>query len=150
MSAREYPAAAAFEVTLALVDAAQAAGAAYRVGTGATAGSFLAGQGRPAFGGYMAPEGERIFEEMTRAGVLNFEMECSALLVLARLYGLRAGSVCSVIANRVTGVWGDEGGVARACRLGAEALARLARWDSARTLAGRAHLDATTMGKAAA
>ena len=141
----EYPAAASYEVTLALVDAARAAGAAHRVGAGATAGSFLAGQGRPAFGGYMAPEGERIFEEMKRAGVLNFEMECSSLLVLARLYGLRAGSICSVIANRMTGVWGDAGGVDQACRIGADALARLARWDVTREAAGHAHLDAATV-----
>ena len=128
----EYPAAASYDVTQALVDAARAGGAPFRVGTGATAGSFLAGQGRRALDGYMAPEGRRIFDEMKNAGVLNFEMENSALFVLARLYGLRAGSVCSVIANRMTGVWGDgTGGIERACRVGAAALAALARRDAA-------------------
>jgi uridine phosphorylase len=125
----EYPAAASYEVTLALVDAASAAKASHRVGVGATVGSFLAGQGRPGVGGYRSPEGRRIFEEMKAAGVLNFEMETASLLTLARLYGLRAGSVCSVIANRVTGKWGDQGGIARACLVGAEAVLRLSTWD---------------------
>jgi uridine phosphorylase len=125
----EYPAAASWEITRALVMAASEAGAAHRVGTGATAGSFLAGQGRPAFGGYMSPEGERILDEMKRAGVLNFEMETAALLTLARLFGKRAGSICSVIANRVTGEWGDEGGIALACRVAAEAVVTLAACD---------------------
>jgi uridine phosphorylase len=127
----EYPAAASWEITQALVTAAREAGAAHRVGTGATAGSFLAGQGRPAFGGYMSPEGERILDEMTRAGVLNFEMETAALLTLARLFGKRAGSICSVIANRVTGEWGDEGGIALACRIAAEAVVILSAGEEA-------------------
>lgn len=141
----EYPAAASHEVTFALVDAAAALGVAYRVGTGATAGSFLAGQGRPAFRHYKSPEGERIFEEMKRAGVLNFEMETAALLTLARLYGLRAGSVCSVIANRISGEWGDQGGIDRACRTGAEAVRRLAAWDAASAKLGRATLTLEAM-----
>lgn len=126
----EFPAAASWEVTLALVAAASEAGASHRVGTGATAGSFLAGQGRPSFGDYMSPEGERILEEMKRAGVLNFEMETAALLTLARLFGKRAGSICSVIANRITGEWGDRGGVLLACRIAAEAVVGLSAWDA--------------------
>ena len=42
-------------------------------------------------------------EEMTRQGVANFEMEASALLVLASLARCRAGVVCAVYANRTTG-----------------------------------------------
>jgi len=141
----EYPAAASHEVTFALVDAAAALGTPYRVGTGATAGSFLAGQGRPAFKHYKSPEGERIFEEMRRAGVLNFEMETAALLTLARLYSLRAGSVCSVIANRISGDWGDHGGIERACLAGAEAVRRLAVWDAASIRLGRATLTLEAM-----
>lgn len=89
----EFPAVASHEVTFALVDAAATNGFSHCVGTGATTGSFIAGQGRPGFNGYVAPEGERILEEMKRAGVLNFEMETAALLTLARIYGLRAGAI---------------------------------------------------------
>lgn len=125
----EFPAVASFEVTFSLVDAAVANEVTYRVGTGATSGSFFAGQGRPGYNGYMSLEGERILEEMKRAGVLNFEMETAALLTLSRLYGFRAGSVCSVIANRISGVWGENGGVSRACQVAADAVKRLTDWD---------------------
>lgn len=128
----EFPAVASFEVTLALSDAASALGHAYRVGTGCTAGSFLMGQGRPAFNGFMSPHGESIVEEMAGLGVLNFEMETASLLTFARIFGFRAGSVCSVIANRRTGIWGDNGGIEKACITGAEALWRLAKWDAGR------------------
>ena len=42
-------------------------------------------------------------EEMARQRVMNFEMEASALLVLASLARCRAGVVCAVYANRTTG-----------------------------------------------
>jgi uridine phosphorylase len=48
----EYPAAASFEVTLALVQAAEHFGFRYHVGVGCTTASFYAGQGRPSFGGF--------------------------------------------------------------------------------------------------
>src|SRR5213075_2272316 len=42
-------------------------------------------------------------EDMARQRVMNFEMEASALLVLASLGRCRAGVVCAVYANRTTG-----------------------------------------------
>ena len=39
----------------------------------------------------------------------NIEMEASAILTVANVYGLRAGAVCSVYANRVTGEFRTEG-----------------------------------------
>ena len=46
---------------------------------------------------------------MARQRVLNFEMEASALLVLATLARCRAGVVCAVYANRTTGAFvGDD------------------------------------------
>ncbi len=128
----EFPAVASFEATLALSDAANALGHAYRVGTGCTAGSFLTGQGRPAYNDFVSAHSQTIVEEMANLGVLNFEMETASLLTFARIFRLRAGSVCSVIANRRTGVWGDNGGIEKACLTGAEALWRLATWDRAR------------------
>lgn len=132
----EFPAVASYEVTFALADAARAQSATYAIGTGATTGSFFVGQGRPGFNDFMSPEGERIFEEMKRVGVLNFEMETAALLTLARLFGLRAGAICSVIANRMTGVWGNEGGVEKACVVAAEAVRNLTTWDEKTAASG--------------
>jgi uridine phosphorylase len=132
----EFPAAASHEVTFALADAAAASKVAYRVGTGATTGSFTVGQGRPGLNGFRSVEGERIFDEMKRVGIINFEMETAALLTFARIFGKRAGSICSVIANRVTGEWGDHGGIDTACLIGAEAVRRLTVWDRAAHEAG--------------
>jgi len=36
-------------------------------------------------------------------------MEASAILTIANVYGLRAGAICSVYANRVTGEFRTEG-----------------------------------------
>lgn len=137
----EFPAAASYEVTFALVDAARKKGATCHLGTGATTGSFTVGQGRPGCKNFVSLEGERLLEEVTRAGVLNFEMESAVLFTLSRIYGLRAGAVHSVITNRVSGGWGDEGGIATACNVAADALVQLALWDRA---CGEAHSPSLT------
>ncbi|MFI7585946.1 nucleoside phosphorylase [Spongisporangium articulatum] len=41
--------------------------------------------------------------ELNRLGVLNVEMESSAMYVVARLRGLRAGMICAASSNLVTG-----------------------------------------------
>jgi uridine phosphorylase len=72
-------------------------------------------------------------EEMARQRVINFEMEASALLVLASLARCRAGVVCAVYANRTTGefVEGDVKDAAEAAcvETGLEALLVLADMD---------------------
>lgn len=141
----EYPATASHEVTMALCEAVQSMGEPLHVGTGCTSGSFLAGQGRPGLNDFLPAEGVRIFAEMKQLGVLNFEMETSSLLTLARIFGFRAGAVVSVIANRITGVWGDDGGIEKACLAGAGALARLSRWDATAAAAGRKVLTLSDM-----
>jgi uridine phosphorylase len=124
----EYPAAASYEVTLALVEACERLSVPYHVGIAATTSSFFVGQGRMA-SGFRGRGGADVVAEMREAGVLNFEMEGSALFVLARLLGVRAGMVTSVIGNRVSGEWADRGGTERACRVAAEAVTILAEWD---------------------
>lgn len=133
----EFPAAASFEVTMALVEAAESFGYRYHVGTGCTSASFYAGQGRTAFGGYKLSDTDSFFEDIRKLGVLNFEMEAAALLTLARLFKLRAGVVASVIAQRLTGKWDDAGGEDRACRTGAEALRILHNWDEKKKKSGK-------------
>ncbi len=72
-------------------------------------------------------------EEMARQRVLNFEMEASALLVLAGLANCRAGVVCAVYAQRSTGdfVTGEAKGRAEAAcvETGLEGLLILAEMD---------------------
>jgi len=133
----EYPASASYEVTLALVEAAERLGVTYHVGIGCTTASFFAGQGRASFGGYKRSNADAMFMDMQRANVLNFEMEGAALLTLARLFRVRAGMVATVIAQRITGAWGDNGGIERACRVASEAIHILAEWDQKKAQFGK-------------
>ena len=79
---------------------------------------------------------------MARQGILNFEMEASAVLVLAGLAGCRAGVVCAVYANRRTGefVEGDvkDRAEAAAVDTGLESLRVLAEIDRQKSKAGAA------------
>jgi uridine phosphorylase len=47
--------------------------------------------------------------ELSRLGVLNVEMEASALFVIARQRGLRAGMICACSSNLVAGASVYEG-----------------------------------------
>ncbi len=120
-----FPAAASHEVTAALIAACQEHGVRYHVGTGATSASFFVGQDRANPAGYAPPGRGALLEELRAARVLNLEMEGATLLTLARLFGIRAGVISTVIANRVTGAWGDEGGIERVCEVAATAVTYL-------------------------
>ena len=131
----DYPASADHAVVSALVAAAERLGHDYHVGLTCSTDSFYAGQGRPGFEGFEARGSEGLVEELKAANVLNFEMEASAILTLANLYGLRAGAVCTVYANRETGEFRVEG-ERRAAETASLAAALLARMDAAVEEAG--------------
>ncbi len=96
-----FPAVASYEAVAALVEAAERLGHRYHVGVTATAPGFFGAQGRPI--PQLPIRYPDLAEDMARQRVLNFEMEASALLVLASLANCRAGVVCAVYANRTTG-----------------------------------------------
>ena len=96
-----FPAVADYEAVAALVEAAERLGHRYHVGITATAPGFFGAQGRPI--PQLPIRYPDLAEEMARQRVMNFEMEASALLVLASLARCRAGVVCTVYANRTTG-----------------------------------------------
>jgi uridine phosphorylase len=77
---------------------------------------------------------------MARQRVMNFEMEASALLVLATLARCRAGVICAVYAQRSTGAFveGDAKDAAEAAcvETGLESLAILAEIDRQKQMAG--------------
>jgi uridine phosphorylase len=133
----EYPAVASYDVVSALVEAAEALGAEYRVGIVASTDSFYLGQGRPGFKGYMNPRAASIIPELQAAGVLGFEMEASAIFTVASLYGARAGCVCTVVANRDTDVFKADAGVREASLVASEAVKILSEWDDARGRLGK-------------
>jgi uridine phosphorylase len=112
----------------ALCAAAEELGYDYHVGLTASTDSFYAGQSREGFGGFRARGSEGDIAALKDAGVLNFEMEASAILTLANIYGLRAGAVCTVYADRTTGEFRVEG-ERRAARTASKAVAMLAEMD---------------------
>ena len=131
----DYPAVASHEVVSALVAAAERLGHDYHVGLTMSADGFYAGQGREGFGGFEAAGSEALVEELQEANVANIEMEAAAILTLANLYGLRAGAVCSVFANRVTGEFLTEG-ESKAAETASLAVGLLARMDEVKREAG--------------
>ena len=126
----EYPAVADHAVVAALAAAAEELGHDYHVGITASTDSFYAGQSREGFEGFRARGSEGDIRELQDAGVLNFEMEASAILTLANVYGLRAGAVCTVFADRTTGEF-QVTGERRAAETASLAVAKLAAMDEA-------------------
>ncbi|MFD1571701.1 nucleoside phosphorylase [Halorubrum laminariae] len=131
----DYPAAADGEVVAALVAAAERLGYDYHTGVTMSADSFYAGQGRLGFEGFEAAGSAELVAELQDANVKNIEMEASAILTVASVYGLRAGAVCSVYANRITGEFRTEG-ESRASETASLAVALLARMDEVKREAG--------------
>ncbi len=93
-----YPAVAHPEVITALSNAAEEVGAPWRLGMTATAPGFYGAQARNVE--KFPPRYPNLIEDLARIGVANLEMETSTLLTLASLGGFRAGSVCTVFAER--------------------------------------------------
>lgn len=89
-----YPAVPDLELTASLVEVAREVaeerGVSVHVGLNVTDDAFYA-------------EGPEWIEKMSSIGMLNVEMESSAIFTVAHLRGLRAGMICSVSANLVTG-----------------------------------------------
>jgi len=123
-----YPAYADLEVTLALIEAAERLGLTYHLGVTASTDSFYLGQSRPGYKGYKWSYSENLIKDLQAMRVLNFEMEASAVFTLASIYGLRAGAVCAVFANRVENTFGVKG-EGDAIRVGIEAVKILYEWE---------------------
>ncbi len=132
----EYPAAASYEVVLALISACERLGRRYHLGISASTASFYAGQSRAAFGGYVGMHEERV-ERLQSMRVTNFEMEAATIFTLCSLFGLRAGAACIVVADRFRNEFKPEGADEALAGLGAETIAVLAEMDEAKRRAGR-------------
>jgi uridine phosphorylase len=93
-----YPAVSDPEVLLCLVQAADGLGLRHHVGLTATAPGFYGAQARglPGF----PPRRGDLIADLQRQGVMNLEMEISALFSLATLGGARSGAVCAVFGSR--------------------------------------------------
>lgn len=136
-----YPAVADYAAVAALVEAAHRLGHTAHVGLTATAPGFYGAQGRPI--PQLPIRYPDLAAEMAAQRVVNFEMEASALLVLATLAGCRAGVVCAAFAQRSTGGFasGDQKkrGEQACIETGLEALTILAGMEQAVRSEGAVH-----------
>jgi len=89
------------QVLAALREAAATLGVPHHLGVTCTTADFYAGQGR-VVPGFPTLDPGRV-AHLSRAGVLNLEMEMSAYLTLAQVstLGLRAGGACAVFVHRL-------------------------------------------------
>jgi len=125
----EYPAVANYEVMLALIEAAESLDINnYHVGITATTADFYAGQNRQT-NERNAHYNSNLLPALQKARVLNFEMETATLYTLASLYGLRAGAICAVYANRCTNEFKPNAGEENAIKIANEAAKLLFEWD---------------------
>lgn len=130
----EFPASANTYVVMALIEACERLGFRYTLGLGYTTGSFYIGQGRPLNEdgtGFWPSFAKDIVPDLQTAGVTNIEMETAGQFVVGYLHQMRMGAILSVISNRVTDSWGDNGGEAKACLAASEAIKILQEWDNA-------------------
>lgn len=133
----EHPAFADPEVYMALVEACERLGLRYHLGVVASVSSFYLAQERPVHGGFWQSAADGQVEDLRKAGVLCFEMECSALFLLARLFGMRSGAVLGAVANRATNAFGDNGAEDRTIAAANEAVAILDEWRRVKAAAGK-------------
>lgn len=124
----EYPAVAHPEVVLALIEACEILGYRYHVGITASTDSWYLGQGRPGWNNYAPSFSRELLPDLQQAGVLNFEMEASALLTIAGLYQRRAGAIFAVVANRLQDTF-QVAGVEQAVAAANQAVVLLAQMD---------------------
>jgi uridine phosphorylase len=141
----EFPAVADHDVVEAAIAAGRELGFPFHVGTTRTSDAFYARHPRPgsSFDGYWQSSWRDHFEDLKRMNVVAAEMEASVILVLARIWGLRAGGIAVVLDNvlEVSGEAGrfdpqeqfEHGGdeIERLARMGSEVVRILAERDAA-------------------
>jgi len=142
----EYPALANYEVVLALIEAAESLGVKYHLGIIASTDSFYTGQGRPSFSGYWQSWMNNIIPDLRSAKVLSFEMEAATILTLANLFGLRAGCICAVFADRVRNIFSIEGEI-DAIKVANESVKILSEWDEAKRKANKKYFHPSLIKK---
>lgn len=131
----EYPAVAHPEVVMAMVWACEELSLQYHLGITASTDSWYLGQGRPGFNDYYPSFSRELLSDMQLAGVVNFEMETSALLTISGIYGLRSGAIFAVVANRRENTF-EVKGVEQAITAVNLAAVRLSEMDKEREIAG--------------
>ncbi len=123
-----YPAVANHEIIFALIQACKKLGLTYHVGISCSTSTFHCGQSRHGFKGYTQSFIETRIKDLQNAGVLNFEMEAATILTLSGIYGLRAGGIFVVVADRNNNTF-EYKGIDDSVKAANEAVKILASWD---------------------
>ena len=111
-----------------MIQACEKLGKTYHVGLSCSTSTFHCGQARPGFKGYKQSFFENKIKDLQAAHVLNFEMEAATIFTLANLYGLRAGGVFVVVADRNNNTF-TYTGIDDSVKIANEAVKILASWD---------------------
>ena len=97
----EFPAAADMDTVLALREAAEESGIPFKTGISISTDSFWPGQERyDSFGGYVLKRLQGSLDDFRHLGCTNYEMENATLFTLCAVLGLKAASICGVVAKR--------------------------------------------------
>ncbi len=98
----EYPAVADPFLCVALAAAAGASGHRWHLGVTASVDTFYEGQERTASSAnpHLLPHLRGLNASYSQLGLLNYEMEAGTLFKMAGVYGLTAGCICAVLADR--------------------------------------------------
>ena len=98
----EYPASASLELNASLLKSSKKIDRSVYFGITSSSDTFYPGQERKdSFTGYVRNQFQNTLEQWRNLNVLNFEMESSAVLTIANVFGLDATCICSVLAKRV-------------------------------------------------
>ena len=97
----EFPAVADFELTQLLAYAALVENVPHQVGICCSSDTFWPGQERyDSFTGYVLRRFQGSMKEWQQLGVTNYEMETAPVFVTSQALGLKAASLCGVVAKR--------------------------------------------------
>ncbi len=145
-----YPAIAHYEVVAALVEGAREHGGRWHAGITWSVDAFYAenkvlGDGElrsMSHGGYLLPSRKENLRDAAAMGALHIEMENGTLFTLAGLFGLRAGSICTVSDvvpwHPTDEIINFEENIAECIDVGIAGMAKLIRADGARRAGNRA------------
>jgi uridine phosphorylase len=101
---REFPAAADPFVTVALAEAARAAGIDHHIGVTASVDTFYEGQERSESANpHLQRWLQGINQEYRNLRIINYEMESGTLFKIGLVYGFAAACICGVVAQRTAG-----------------------------------------------
>jgi len=139
----EMPAVAHHSVIAACIKAAESLDIRYHVGTTRTHDGLYARQPNPggSYADYWQSDWANHYQDLKRMNILASEMEASVILLLAKMWGLRAGGIATSVINVINPSSGEEDydpekdfdhsteNIKNLSRMGSETLAILARQD---------------------